>query len=86
MNDEEREYARALERSLTSIENCCAEMVGSLEKLRTTAHKLVEKMIVLDDLGNSLDAVTKMARTMTELVPTVGRLVDRVSELEEHRG
>lgn len=85
MTDDEKEYARALERSLTSIENCCADMVSSLEKLRVTAHKLVEKMIVLDDLGNSLDAISSMAKTMTDLVPTVGRLVDRVSELEEPR-
>jgi phage shock protein A len=82
MDAEEKEYARALERSMTSIESCCAEVMGSLEKLRHTSHRMVEKMMVLDDLNNSLDAISAMAKTMAELVPTVGRLVDRVEELE----
>lgn len=92
-SDDAKEHRRDIERSLYSIEECCAELVvgigeinANLERLRSTAHKLVEKMVVLDDLGNSLDAVTALAKTMSELAPKVGHLLDRVERLEERRG
>lgn len=82
MSEEDSEF-QALDTRLASIEECCAEIVGSLEKLRFTAHRMVEKMIVLDDLGTSLEVISAVAKTMTELVPTVGRLVDDVRHLQE---
>lgn len=82
MNDPEFE---ALDNRLASIESCCADIAGSLEKLRFTAHKMVEKMIVLDDLSTSLDVISAVAKSMTELVPTVGKLVDDVKVLQEER-
>lgn len=80
----ETEEFQALDRRLAGIEACCAELVGSLEKLRTTAHRMVDKMMVLDDLGTSLDVVANLAKTMSELVPKVGHLIDRVEHLEDH--
>lgn len=82
MNQDEFE---ALDARLTSIENCCADIAGSLEKLRFTAHRMVEKMVVLDDLGTSLEVISNVAKNMASLVPTVGRLVDDVKNLQEAR-
>lgn len=85
MTDDEKEYARALERSMTSIENCCADMVGSLEKMRASLHTMVGKTMALDELNTNLGAIAALSKTMTDLVSNVGRLNDRVSELEERR-
>lgn len=76
----------ALDRRLSLIEECCAETVGSLEKLRSTAHRMVDKMMVLEQLATDLEVISNLAKTVSELVPQVGRLVDDVKRLQDRHG
>ncbi len=77
----ESEYRRALERSMSSIEDHIADVAASLEKLRKTQHDLVAKTIVLDDIANQLAVISTLAKTQADLVKAVGRMGDRLEEV-----
>lgn len=74
-------YLKELERSMTALEEHTAETVGSLEKLRTSAHNLVGRLVVLDDL---VSQVENMSKTQRDLVTAVGILGDSVREIHSH--
>ena len=71
----------ALEKSLQSIENHVAEIVGSLEKLRTTNHELVGKLTMVQDLANQVET---MSENLKQLNVAVGVLSDTVKEVDGH--
>jgi vacuolar-type H+-ATPase subunit E/Vma4 len=88
-SDEEKEYHRAVERSLSSIEDHVADVAASLRKLRETNHTIVGKFACLDDIALSLNVLPELVRMTTAVYEKVGEVDElrrRVSALEVSNG